>query len=69
MISVYHGFYIFVQLQVAPGADPVVAEEATASIADNGRFFHVVSSPGLTILHCPGGRTLLSSRTLQLEPA
>ena len=32
MVDVQHGFYIFVQLQVAPGADAVIAEEATTRI-------------------------------------
>ena len=66
MVDVQHGFYIFVQLQVVPGTDPVMAEEATNSIVGHGRFFHVASSPGLLIVHCPGGRTLLLSRTMQL---
>ena len=47
MVDVQHGFYIFVQLQAAPGSDPVMAEEATNSIVGHGRFFHVASSPGL----------------------
>ena len=66
MVDVQHGFYIFVQLQVAPGADAVIAEEATNSIVGHGRFLHVVSSPGILVVHCPGGRTLLQSRTMQL---
>ena len=70
MINVEHGFYIFVHLKVVHGADPVLTEEATTTIVDNGRLFHVApaiaGAPGHTILHCPGGRTLLTSRTLQL---
>ncbi len=59
MVDVAHGFYILVQLQAAPGVDPGTAEEATTAIVGHGRFFHVASSPGLDILHCPGGRTLV----------
>ena len=51
MVDVQHGFYIFVQLQVAPGADAVIAEEATNSIVGHGRFLHIVSSPGILVVH------------------
>ena len=66
MADVQHGFYIFVQLQAAPGIEAVMAEEATNSIVGHGRFFHLVSAPGVLIVHCPGGRTLLQSRSMQL---
>ena len=66
MVVVTHGFYILVQLQVTAGADAVIAVEATNAIVRQGRFFHVADSPGLDILHCPGGRTLASCRTMQV---
>ena len=66
MVVAAHGFYILVQLQVAAGADAVLAEEATNAIVRYGRLFHVADSPGLDILHCPGGRTLASCRTMQV---
>ena len=66
MVVVTHGFYILVQLQVTAGADAVIAAEATNAIVRQGRFYHVADSPGLDILHCPGGRTLASCRTMQV---
>ena len=66
MVDVQHGFYISVQLQVGLGADQVIAEEATNSIVVHGRFLHLVSAPGVLVAHCPGGRTLMHSRTMRL---
>ena len=66
MVDVQHGFYILVQLPAAPGVDAVMAKEATDSIVGHGRFLHLVSAPGVLIVHCPGGRTLLHSRSMQL---
>ena len=66
MVDVQHGFYILVQLRAAPGVDAVMAKEATDSIVGHGRFLHLVSAPGVLIVHCPGGRTLLHSRSMQL---
>ena len=66
MVDAQHGFYILVQLRVAPGVDAVMAKEATDSIVGHGRFLHLVSAPGVLIVHCPGGRTLLHSRSMQL---
>ena len=43
-----------------------MAKEATDSIVGHGRFLHLVSAPGVLIVHCPGGRTLLHSRSMQL---
>ena len=66
MVDVQHGFYILVQLRAAPDVDAAMAREATDSIVGHGRFLHLVSAPGVLIVHCPGGRTLLHSRSVQL---
>ena len=66
MVVISHGFYILVRLQVTAGADAVMAAEATNAIVMQGRFYHVAVAPGVDILHCPGGRTLASCRTMHV---
>ena len=67
MIMISHGFYILVRLQATTGADVVMAAEATSAIVRQGRFYHVAVAPSVDILHCPGGRTLASCRTMHVH--